>query len=87
MIYQLQKMIRYTISYFFQIYNLSLPNDWESALDLYVDLLKLLKEDEVLVWYRKTFTFLRHIKVVDSIITQYFSSLVFSLVVNFMENI
>ena len=49
MIYQLQKMMRYTISYFFQIYNLSLPNDWESALDLYVDLLKLLKEDEVLV--------------------------------------
>ena len=32
------------------------------------------------------FTFLRHIKVVDSIITQQLSSLVFSLGVNFMKN-
>ena len=47
MIYQLQKMRRYTISYFFQIYNLSLPNDWESALDLYANLLKLLKRMKI----------------------------------------
>ena len=54
-----------------------MPTDWESALDLYVDLLKLLSEDGFLVRNRKTFPFLRHIKVVDSIITQQFSSLVF----------
>ena len=34
---------------YFQIHNLRMPTDWESALDLYVDLLKLLKEDEFLV--------------------------------------
>ena len=71
---------------YFQIHNLRMPTDWESALDLYVDFLKLLKEDDFLVWDRKIFTFLRHTKVVDSIITQYFGSLVFSLGVNFMEN-
>ena len=71
---------------YFQIHNLKIPTDWESALDLYVCLLKLLKEDHFLVWDRKAFTFLRHIKVVDSIITQQFNSLLFSLGVNFMEN-
>ena len=54
---------------YFQIHNLRMATDWESALGLYVDLLKLLKEDDFLLWDRKTFTFLRHIKVVDSIIT------------------
>ena len=33
----------------FQIHNLRMPTDWESALDLYVDLLQLLKEDDFLM--------------------------------------
>ena len=78
--------MRNLLKCYFQIHNLRMPTNWESALDLYVDLWKLLKEDGFLVWDRKTFTFLRRIKIVDSIITQYFSSLVFSLGVNFMEN-
>ena len=34
---------------YFKIHNLRMPTDWESALDLYADLLKLLKEDYFLV--------------------------------------
>ena len=30
----------------FQIHNLRMPTDWESALNLYVDLSKLLKKDD-----------------------------------------
>ena len=41
---------------YFQIHNLRMPTDWESALDFYIDLLKLLKVDDFLVWDRKTFT-------------------------------
>ena len=34
---------------YFQIHNLRMPTDWESALDFYIDLLKLLKVDDFLV--------------------------------------
>ena len=48
---------------YLQINNLRMPTYWESALDLYIDLLYLLKEDDFLVWDRKTFTFLRYKKI------------------------